>query len=157
MDVIQAPMFFDDTPELKDGFELLPTGQFLFEVTAIEMKPSKESGRPRLHVKVKIAEGPNEGRTGMDFWNVPVVGDKKDGRIFKFWKRVHDVVPDAVSKDGVKPDLLIGLRYKASLTHKEYPEGSGQMRNQFDFPYPMAVVGKDPPKAPALFGEQPKA
>jgi hypothetical protein len=153
MDVIQAPMFFDDTPDLQDGFELLPEGQWLFEITDIDMKPAKESGRPRLFVKVKIVEGAHEGRTGMDFWNVPVADDKKDGRIFKFWKRVHDVCPDAVTKDGVKPDLLKGLRYKANIVHEEY---QGRMQNRFNFPYPISLAGKEPPKAPAMFGEPPK-
>lgn len=149
MDVIQAPMFFDDTPDLQDGFELLPEGQWVFEITGVEQRTAKESGRPRLNVKVKIVEGPHEGRTGMDFWNVPTADDKRDGRIFKFWKQVHKACPDAVAKDGVKPELLVGLRYKANIVHEEY---QGRPQNRFNFPYPLGMVGKEAPKAPGMFG-----
>lgn len=148
MDVIQAPMFFDDTPDLQDGYELLPEGQWIFEVVGVEQRTAKESGRPRLNVKVKIAEGPYAGRTGMDFWNVPTAEDKRDGRIFKFWKRVHAICPEAVMKDGLKPDLLIGLRYKADIVHEDY---QGRKQTRFNFPYPLAMAGREPPKAPEMF------
>lgn len=144
MEELRATLFFDDTPELQEGGALLPTGDHTLEVIAVKSGTAK-TGRGRLGLQVKVVGGDADGRKGWDNWNLPdPEKDKKDGRIFKFWKHVAKVCPEAVKNNGngqqgLFAEALIGLQYKTNITHEEF---GGKKVTRCNFPYPVAMVRK---------------
>lgn len=149
-EVISAELFFEDTPELQE-FEPLPKGQHLFQVTDDIRFSTAKTGRGRFGLKVKIVGGEHDGRVGWYNLNMPAESDAKDAYLRKLWKKLAEIAPDAVSRSGVKKELLEGLQFKALIEHEEYPENSGKMQARFKNESWIGMVTAEPAKAPDMF------
>jgi len=125
MDEIRCNLFDDDTPELTE-FPPLPEGQHLFEVIKIKSGTAK-TGRGRFGLQVQIVGGPDDGKKGWHNLNLPTDEDEPDAYIRKVWRKLGTLVPDAVTKTGIKPDLLVGLQFRGTVTHEDY-NGKKQSR-----------------------------
>lgn len=154
MEEIRATLYFDDTEDLKDVPSLLPPAEYEFEVVEVKSGTAK-TGRGRLGLQVKVVKGPDntEGRKIWDNWNLPdPEKDKRDGRIFKFWKQIAKACPQCVVNEGngvqrFRPEALIGLHYKGAVSHEEY---EGREVQRVNFPYPLAVTAAEV-KRPEMF------
>jgi len=139
MEPLTATVFFPDTEELKDGFELLPVGTHVFEVTDIKTGTAK-TGRGRLGLQVQIVGGPGDGKKGWDNWNLPTSEDAEkqghNGRIFKFWRKLAELCPGLVQGNQVFAERLVGLRYKGNVVHGEY---QGKPQGRIEWPYPLGM------------------
>ena len=121
MDEVRCDLFNDDTPDLTE-FPPLPEGQHLFEVIKVKPGTAKSSGRGRFGLQVKIIGGEHDDKKGWHNLNLPVDDDEPDAYIRKVWRKLAALVPDAVTKSGVKPDMLIGLQFRGTVTHEMYQD-----------------------------------
>lgn len=119
------------------GFEALPPGPYDAEIIKAEYKTAS-TGKPMWVVQFKVLAGPyankvvfnqfvlsedNPNALGMFFRHMAVLG--LDGEFF-------GMLPEGQAGYDAIAGALVGKKAKITLSQREYPKGSGTMRNQVD-------------------------
>jgi hypothetical protein len=102
------------------GYELLDTGRYVLEV--VEAEPVNEYG-PQLKLKLRVAEGENEGFEFVDYPNRGAENGVKVGT--KAWDVFEACLNQRLSPDEeLDTDDLAGKRFQAMVVAKKTGKGN---------------------------------
>lgn len=111
--------------------DLLPEGPYefyIYEATLSEYSDkSKNPGRPKLDLVLKVAEGPHAGRQVWEY-NLPMFGTWSGGATaFTFYQFVAALgieIPEDGNVSIPDPEFLVGERIKAKVYHDTYGDNT---------------------------------
>jgi len=137
-----------------EKFEPLPDGQtFVFVVEKGEMKATNSGNGQNISLKCKVAEGPESGRTSFANVFIPSPNsDVKPGAFGMMAAKLNAIgVPlQVLAQHGANPQqvglLFVGKMFLGTISHREWPKGSGQFRDGIDTiaPLPGSAGGATP-------------
>lgn len=135
-----------------EKFEPLPAGQtFVFICEKAEMKGTASGNGMNISCKCKIVEGPESGR--VSFANVFIPSpnsDVKPGAYGMMSNKLNAIgVPLALlAQHNAAPAqaalLFVGKTFLGTISHREWPKGSGQFRDGIDTIAPLPGSGGAP-------------
>ena len=114
-----------NVPGIKDavaGFPVKPPGEYPVEVEQYEVKTTKDGSSQYLAWTLNITDGDHLG--GKLFYNTPL-SEKGLGITKAFFEACG--VP--IEADEIEPDDCTGISLIAVVNNREYPEGSGILRD----------------------------
>ncbi len=121
-----------DQEDDSDAFALLkPTGPYNFKIASGKADVSN-NGNQQAKLQVTVTDGPNAGRTV--FTQITLTDEKP--RTF-----IDQVVAAGIGAPFLRQrptmeqvvEALLGKFFSAEVNHREWPVGSGQLRNNFSF------------------------
>lgn len=107
-------------------FEAIEEGEYLVRVLDIS-DPEQGPKAQYVNVQVEVTDGEYEGRRF--FRNLPTEG-KGAGFFMDFWKKATGEDLEKEPEIDVDTDDAIGAKLVAVIVKREYPEGSGEFRNE---------------------------
>jgi len=118
--------------DTKDGYSLIPIGEYKVELSNIEKKPSG-AGNDCYYWRYEILSGEHQGRILLDTTSLV------ESSLWKLKKMLKGLCSEEkylelkeLDVDGGhfygEMQLLKGKQFKVSVTHREWPKGSGEMR-----------------------------
>lgn len=148
--------FADILKDAEDAFKALPVGDYDVVVVEAEGLPSG-GGKPMIKTKMQVLHGPAAGKI---VWNNFTISPENPQAVAIFMRHMMifgitgdfflSLPPVVVgNKDNatqigslIAPHLL-GKQARLTLSQREWPEGSGQFRNNVDniVPIPGGVAG----------------
>ncbi|GEM_PF-2389339 len=110
--------------DIESGFELFPDGTYLVTIQPSSKLKKSDSG-PYIRVIAKCDEGEMEGR--MIGWNCSLLPNA-------LWnlKNMLIAIGQEWDEDGFELEDIFEQQLMIDVSSREYPEGSGEYRNQVD-------------------------
>jgi len=110
--------------EIESGFELFPDGTYLVTIQPSSKLKKSESGA-YIRVIAKCDEGEMEGK--MIGWNCSLLPNA-------LWnlKNMLVAIGQEWDEDGFELEDIFEQQLMIDVSSREYPEGSGEYRNQVD-------------------------
>jgi hypothetical protein len=131
------------TKLMAQGYELLSPGQYVLEV--VEAKPVNEYG-PQLKLRLRVAEGENEGFEFVDYPNRGAEDGVKVGT--KAWDVFEACLDTRLAPDEeLDTNELIGKRFQAMVSVKKTGKGNRTEHGTIGPHRPKKAQPKEEPKA----------
>jgi hypothetical protein len=125
------------------GYELLPPDRYVLEV--MEAEPVNEYG-PQLRLRLRVAEGENEGFEFVDYPNRGVEDGVKVGT--KAWDIFEACLNTHLSPDEeLDTDDLVGKKFQAMVSVKKTGKGNRTEHGTIGPHHPKKMRPKEEPKA----------
>jgi hypothetical protein len=108
----------------------LPIDDYAFEILEVE-GPKEGANSHYITIILSVIDGEFEGRKV--YHNLPISG-KGAGIFADFYARVTGEEIDVDNEESLEfdPDDLLGKQFEGTITHEEYPEGSGEMQHRLN-------------------------
>ena len=122
----------DLVSQAQSAGEIPPVGDYVAVVEHAEWAVTS-TGKDMLKVRYRIESGPEQGKALFDSM---VISPDNPNALQFFFTKLHALGVDPTQFANVDnstvAEMLIGRRATVKVSHREWPEGSGQQRTQVD-------------------------
>jgi len=126
-------MSFFELPGLSDVKEKYPVAEGMYDLCIISTKVNEKEGKTNIFCVLEIEGQPDAANV---LHNVSMIGpddddDKKKAKMLFLARFLHQFGINADA--GLETEQMVGSRATAcKLTQEEYPENSGQIKNNYN-------------------------